>query len=191
MPNENIENVGVVTEEIKSTQEVLNTSNNANKFDTDAFFESLSKRADDFFTNNASKQLEKKFGMNEEEIKVLINEHKAKQGNDIETLKKELQDAKNELKTIKKNEVINKVIKDLDVKSDKTNYLLKLANLDDIYNEDGSIDEKKVKTSIESVLNDLPEFKNIKEPEFGKFQESNKQSKKESNLFDFNFTKVH
>ena len=30
-------------------------------FNADAFFESLSKRADDFFTNSASKQLEKKY----------------------------------------------------------------------------------------------------------------------------------
>lgn len=198
MPNENIENVGVATEEVNSTQEVVETkkvkettTKDAN-FNADAFFESLSKRADDFFSNNASKQLEKKYGMGEEEIKALISEHKAKQGNDIETLKKELEDARNELKTIKKNEVINNVIKSLDVKADKTNYVLKLADLSNIYNEDGSIDEAKVKTSIESVLNELPEFKNVKEPDYGNFQDTTKKtSKKDEDLFGFNFTKVH
>ena len=53
-------------------------------FNADAFFESLSKRADDFFTNSASKQLEKKYGLSEDEIQTLITEHKNKQGNDLD-----------------------------------------------------------------------------------------------------------
>ena len=160
-------------------------------FDADSFFESLSKRADDFFTNSASKQLEKKYGMSEEDIKTLINEHKAKQGNDIETLTKENENLKNEIKNIKKNEVINSVLKDLDVKSDKTNYVLKLADLSDIFNEKGEVDTEKVKNSLENVLNELPEFRNQKEPDFGTYQ-TGKETKnvKEEDLFNFNFTKI-
>ena len=160
-------------------------------FDADAFFESLSKRADDFFTNNASKQLEKKFGMNEEEIKTLINEHKAKQGNDLQTLAKENENLRNEIKNIKKNEVINSVVKELDIKSDKTNFVLKLADLTDVFDEQGEVDANKIKTSLENVLKDLPEFRNQKEPEFGKNSEQEKNTSKNTDLFNFNFPKVH
>ena len=185
----NLENGVVETPTTPAAEPVVESKQSS--FDADAFFESLSKRADDFFTNNASKQVEKKFGMNEDEIKTLINEHKAKQGNDLQTLMKENENLKNEIKNIKKNEVINSVVKDLDIKSDKTNFVLKLADLTDVFNEQGEVDANKIKTSLENVLKDLPEFRNVKEPEFGKYSEQEKNTSQNSDLFNFNFTRVH
>ena len=190
--NTNLETGVVTPQDTPATEpKVEGNQTKASSFDADSFFESLSKRADDFFTNSASKQLEKKYGMSEEDIKALINEHKAKQGNDIETLTKENENLKNEIKNIKKNEVINSVLKDLDVKSDKTNFVLKLADLSDIFNEKGEVDTNKVKNSLENVLNELPEFRNQKEPDFGTYQTGQEtKNVKEEDLFNFNFTKI-
>ena len=184
-------NTEQVVEQSTQKQVVEEKATNNSSFDADAFFESLSKRADDFFTNNASKQLEKKYGMSEDAIKSLINEHKVKHGNDIETLTKENETLKNEIKNIKKNEVVNNVLKELDVKSDKTKFILKLADLDDVFNENNEVDANKVKTSLENVLKELPEFRNKKEPDFGTFQTGKETKKvKDEDLFNFNFQKI-
>ena len=58
-------NTEQVVEQSTQKQVVEEKATNNSSFDADAFFESLSKRADDFFTNNASKQLEKKYGMSD------------------------------------------------------------------------------------------------------------------------------
>ena len=158
-------------------------------FNADAFFESLSKRAEDFFTNNASKQLEKKYGLSEDEIKTLITEHKSKQGNDLQTLAKENENLKNEIKNIKKNEVINSVLNGFDIKPERKDYVLKLADMTDIFNNQGEADADKVKASIDKVLKELPEFIKTKEPEnFGMFSGENNGVKENKNLFNFGFT---
>ena len=158
-------------------------------FNADAFFESLSKRAEDFFTNNASKQLEKKYGLSEDKIKTLITEHKSKQGNDLQTLAKENENLKNEIKNIKKNEVINSVLNGFDIKPERKDYVLKLADMTNIFDENGEADADKVKASIENVLQELPEFIKQKEPEnFGMFSGENNGAKENKNLFNFGFT---
>lgn len=172
-----------------ATQEKPAAKEKDASFNADAFFESLSERAEDFFTNNASKQLEKKYGMSEDEIQTLITEHKNKQGNDLQTLAKENENLKNEIKNIRKNEVINSVVNGFDIKPERKDYVLKLADLTDIYNDQGEADADKVKASIENVLKELPEFIKQKEPEnFGMFSGEQSGASEEKNLFNFGFT---
>lgn len=177
-------------EQVK-TPNVQGTTPDAQTKDTsfDAFFETLSKRADDFFTNSASKQLEKKYGLSEDEIKTLITEHKNKQGNDLQTLAKENENLKNEIKNIRKNEVINSVVNGFDIKPERKDFVLKLADMTDIYNDQGEADADKVKTSIENVLKELPEFIKTKEPEnFGSYSGEDNGAEPNKSLFNFGFT---
>lgn len=178
-----------VTPNVQETPAPQGTPAPQEKDNFDAFFETLSKRADDFFTNNASKQLEKKYGLSEDEIKTLITEHKNKQGNDLQTLTKENEILKNEIKNIKKNEVINSVINSFDIKPERKDYVLKLADMTDIFNDQGDADANKIKASIENVLKELPEFIKQKEPEnFGMFSGQSSGEKENKNLFNFGFT---
>ena len=161
-------------------------------FDADSFFESLNKRADDFFNNTAKKQLEKKFGMSEDEIMNLIAIQKNKQQEDVTTLKSENENLRNEIKNIKKNNSIDNVLKTLDVKPEKRDYLLKLTDLEDIFDEQGEVDTKKVTKAFEEVLKNVPEFKNSKEQDFGSYQNQQKPNTKaeEVSIFGFDFKPV-
>ena len=77
------------------------------------------------------------------------------------------------------------------MKEERKNHIVKLADLENILNEDGSINSDKVKNSFETVLKDLPEFiQKAQEPDFGNYQKETKQQVKDEDLFNFNFTKI-
>jgi protein-tyrosine-phosphatase len=186
----NLEN-GVVDTSTQTSVETQPTETKQSSFDADAFFKSLSERADKFFTNSASKQLEEKYGMSEDEIKTLINEHKNSKEDTFKNLQTENENLKNEILNMKKNSAIEKVLKELNVKEERKNHIVKLADLENILNEDGSINSDKVKNSFETVLKDLPEFiQKAQEPDFGNYQKETKQQVKDEDLFNFNFTKI-
>ncbi len=104
----------------------------------------------------------KEQGLSKEEMSEAIRkfkEEKAAREPNVEVLQKERDDARLALReTVAKNEATLEAMK-MGIKEETIPYLLKLADLTDIYEDNGEIKEGAIKEKLEAVLKDIPQLK--------------------------------
>lgn len=159
---ENMENTN--QENVVENQE--NTTTEKKEIDYDKIQEIVSKATEQkekAVVNSFLQQM----GMNEEEAKVAFNqykENKARQEeekkNNVKELLKENDLLKKSLNTEKVNNAINLEAFALGLDSKAVKAITKLGNFDDVLTN-GVIDNEKIKSSINSVLDEYPGFKSV------------------------------
>ena len=155
----------------------------------------LDKRSD-----GIAKSALKDNGYEDDEMKEILSQYRvSKQAkanetdNTITTLQAENEALK---KTIRQEKLNNEALtqaRALNVDDKTIPYLIKLADFKDAFDEKGVIASDKVKTALETVLNDVPSLK-AKEDNGTKGvtvgADTSNGSQPSGNLFGFNFTSV-
>ena len=101
----------------------------------------------------------KQQGLSQEQVTQAIADFKAKQKTpDIKQIQADADNAKAELVQAKIETKTMVMAGELGIDLKSVGYVLKLADLSEVV-ADGKIDDKKLKASIEKVLNDVPAFK--------------------------------
>ena len=101
----------------------------------------------------------KQQGLSQEQVTQAIADFKAKQKTpDIKQIQADADNAKAELAQTKIEMKAMVMAGELGIDLKSVGYVLKLADLSEVI-ADGKVDDKKLKASIEKVLNDVPAFK--------------------------------
>lgn len=155
----------------------------------------LDKRSD-----GIAKSALKDNGYEDDEMKEILSQYRASKqakanetDNTITTLQAENETLK---KTIRQEKLNNEALtqaRALNVDDKTIPYLIKLADFKDAFDEKGVIASDKVKTALETVLNDVPSLKakddnGTKGVTVG--ADTSNGSQPSGNLFGFNFTSV-
>lgn len=121
----------------------------------------LSKRSE-----GLAKSALKDNGLEDEEIKTALSEYRARKAqqaqeaqNNLATLKTENAELKNQLLQGKVESAAARQALELGLDAKSVPYLVKLADFKDVLNDKGEIDEEKMKSAIEKVLEDIPGLK--------------------------------
>jgi hypothetical protein len=138
-----------------------NSSNNGVNLNYNELANVLDKRQDGLL-----KSLLKQQGISDNELSQAITMFKDSQAQKVNeektriaTMETENQTLKAQLQDMQLNNVANQVALELGIESSKIPYILKLADLKTAINEKGEIAQDTVKTVLNKVLEDLPEFK--------------------------------
>lgn len=110
-------------------------------------------------------------GMADDEISEVISRYKAskqtakdKTAEEITALKNRNAELEKQLFDIDLNKAAKKAAKEIGMNVEKLSYAMKLADTKNIV-KDGKIDETELKSALENLLKDIPEFKTKKEAE--------------------------
>lgn len=121
----------------------------------------LSKRSE-----GLAKSALKDNGLEDEEIKTALSEYRARKAqqaqeiqNNLATLTSENQALKAQILQGKIESAAARQALGLGLEAKSVSYLVKMADLQDAVNDEGEIDEEKVKSAIEKVLEDVPGLK--------------------------------
>lgn len=121
----------------------------------------LSKRSE-----GLAKSALKDNGLEDEEIKTALSEYRARKAqqaqeiqNNLTTLTSENQALKAQILQGKIESVAARQALGLGLEAKSVSYLVKMVDLKDAVNDKGEIDEEKVKSAIEKVLEDVPGLK--------------------------------
>lgn len=105
-------------------------------------------------------------GLTEEEVTAAMTAYKQskqtaaqKEKEDADNMKKENEQLKAQILQSKIDSVVLAKATELGIDASKVSYVQKLAELKDIVNDKDEIDEAKVKSALEDVLKNVPEFK--------------------------------
>ena len=136
----------------------------------DALFEKLNEIVDKR-TAGIVKSILKENGVEDDEIKNVLNDYrqyKAKKvqttATEIEELRRQNNDLNQRIKTGEKNAIIAKAASELGISNENLQYVRKLADLSNI-EKDGHFDEEAIKSALQAVLNDVPAFKTAAQTE--------------------------
>ena len=107
-----------------------------------------------------------KQGLSEEEVKIAIDTFKKNKESKAQEQNQQIANALNENATLKAQlkdymikDVARDIASDLGVETKTIPYLLKLADLSNVFDEKGNVNNESVKTSLTNVLDELPVLK--------------------------------
>ena len=107
-----------------------------------------------------------KQGLSEEEVKSAIDTYKQNKEAKAQEQNQQIANALNENATLKAQlkdymikDVARDIASDLGVETKTIPYLLKLADLSNVFDEKGNVNNESVKTSLTNVLDELPVLK--------------------------------
>ena len=107
-----------------------------------------------------------KQGLSEEEVKIAIDTFKQNKESKAQEQNQQIANALNENATLKAQvkdymikDVARDIASDLGVETKTIPYLLKLADLSNVFDEKGNVNNELVKTSLTNVLDELPVLK--------------------------------
>lgn len=130
----------------------------------DALFQKLTDILDKR-SEGIAKSILKENGIDNDELKDVLNEYKQYKAAKTKTVETEIAELKRvnaelnqKIKTGERNAVINKAATELGISSDNLKYVTKLADLTNI-EKDGKVDVEAVKAALKSVIDEVPAFK--------------------------------
>lgn len=163
--------------------------------DYDKMAEALDKRSNGFMKSYLKEQ-----GLSEDEMKEAIKTFKnnksqkeAETQTNLTNVQSQLQDSQAENRNLKVENTLYSLADELNVDRKNVPYLIKMANLENCFNEKGEIQADKVKEAANKVLEDIPGLKKVEEKNdtgitIGANNENASQAS--GNIFGFNFTGV-
>lgn len=163
--------------------------------DYDKMAEALDKRSNGFMKSYLKEQ-----GLSEDEMKEAIKTFKnnksqkeAEAQTNLTNVQSQLQDSQAENRNLKVENTLYSLADELNVDRKNVPYLIKMANLENCFNEKGEIQADKVKEAANKVLEDIPGLKKVEEKNdtgitIGANNENASQAS--GNIFGFNFTGV-
>lgn len=141
-----------------------------------------------------------KQGLSADEVSNAINAYKEKKQATANAQNQELSDTQAKLeKSEAKNKLSDIHLKaydftdELNVTNSTMKYLLKLADLSNVVDKDGNINDDSLKTALQKVINEVPGFKKQDTGTVGVqvgADTNNNQNQNNNNTFDFGFTGV-
>lgn len=124
----------------------------------------ISKRID-----GLTKSILRDNGVEDSELKEMLTQYKAgktqkaqDEKNNLIKLKNENEDLKKQILNNKITNVVNTKAAELGIETAQLPYVLKLANLNEVTLDDGSVDESKIEEALNQVLTDIPVLKTSK-----------------------------
>lgn len=163
--------------------------------DYDKMAEALDKRSNGFMKTYLKEQ-----GLSEDEMKEAIKNFKTNRSQkeveaqtNLSNVQSQLQDSQAENRNLKVENTLYSLADELNVERKNVPYLIKMASLENCFNEKGEIQADKVKEAVNKVLEDIPGLKKVEEKnDTGITIGANNAnaSQASGNMFGFNFTGV-
>ena len=197
---ENNQNTAVATGQNATVQSQVqqNVNNNNSNVNYDEIFKKLDSILDKRSEGIAKSAL-KDNGYEDAELKEILSQYRASKqaknqeaDNKLSTLETENGELKASLQREKINSEALIQASELNVDKKTIPYLIKLADFKDCIDEKGIVSSDKVKTALETVLNDVPSLKHSDSgtPGITVGADSSNEAQPSGNLFGFNFTGV-
>lgn len=193
-------NSEVVTGTNTTVQSQVQT--NVNNSNSNVNYDEVFKKLDNILdkrTDGIAKSALKDNGYEDAELKEIISQYRASKqarsqevDTQLSTLKTENEDLKATLQKERINSEAFKQASSLSVDEKTVPYLVKLADFKGCIDEKGTIIPEKVKTALETVLNDIPSLKQTEKGIAGVTvgADTSNGTQPSGNLFGFNFTGV-
>lgn len=152
------------------------------------------KTEDSILKNYFQKQ-----GLSEEEVTSAISTFKAQKEAQANAQNKELSDVNNKLAKIEAKQRISEIqlkaydfAEELNVTNATMGYLLKLADISNVMDKDGKINDDSLKSALQKVIDEVPGFKKQDNGTVGVTvgADTNNNQNQGQNTFDFGFTGV-
>lgn len=197
---ENNQNTAVATGQNATVQS--QAQQNVNNVNSNVNYDEVFKKLDNILDkrqDGIAKSALKDNGYEDAELKEIINQYRASKqaknqevDNQLSTLQTENEDLKATLQEERINNEALKQAGSLNVDEKTVPYLVKLADFKDCIDEKGKIIPEKVKTALETVLNDIPGLKQTEKGIAGITvgADNSNGTQPSGNLFGFNFQGV-
>ena len=179
-----------------------NSNSNGNNANTNIDYAKIQEMIDGRTAKTEDSILKNYFqkqGLSEAEMESAINAFKAQKANQANAQSKELSDANTKITKLESQARIQGIklkaydfVDELNVTNATMSYILQLADISNVMDKDGKINESSLKAALQKVIDDVPGFKKQDNGTVGVTvgADTNTNQNQNKNSWDFGFTGV-
>lgn len=182
----------------QTNQKANQPTNNFNGIDYNKIQEMIdgrnAKTEDSILKNYFQKQ-----GLSETEMESAITAFKTQKANQVNSQNKELSEANTKITTLENKTRVQDIklkaydfVDELNVTNATMSYILQLADISNVMDKEGKINDDSLKSALQKVINDVPGFKKQDEGTIGVTvgADTNNNQNQNKNTWDFGFAGV-